>query len=204
MWLVSKMYDWFMRDAEDACLRDWRRELLADAEGRVLEVGVGTGANLPLYPDAVTELVVVEPDRHMRAQLSAKLGDEIERDIEILDADAERLPFDDASFDTVVSTLVMCSVGDLKEALSEIHRVLRPGGRFIFLEHVAAHDKPGRRKWQERIEPVWKRFTGNCHLTRETSEQIETAGFDIESMTRESMRKALPIVRPTVRGIARR
>ena len=202
MWLMAKAYDWFMQGAEEACLQEWREELLAGAEGRTLEVGVGTGINLPLYPEAVSALSVVEPDRHMRAELSDRLEGAPVDGVEVVDAEAEALPFDDDQFDTAVSTLVMCSVGDPHRALAEIRRVLRPGGRLLFLEHVAAHDNPGRRKWQGRIEPVWKRLTGNCHLTRETADVIRTAGFEIDQLTRESMRQALPIVRPTIRGTA--
>ena len=203
-WFLSKIYDRFMESAEEACLRDWRRELLEGARGDVLEVGAGTGLNLPLYPDEVASIVAVEPDPHMRGELAARVGEPPVAGVRIVDAGAEELPFEDDRFDTVVSTLVMCSVGDVGESLEEMRRVLRPGGRLLFLEHVAAHDNPGRRRWQERVEPVWKWVAGNCHLTRETAEEIEQAGFEFEELIRESMRKTFPIVRPTVRGVARK
>jgi ubiquinone/menaquinone biosynthesis C-methylase UbiE len=104
----------------------------------------------------------------------------------------------------VVSSLVLCSVQDPQAALAQIRRVLKPGGRLVFLEHVAADGKPNRLKWQRRIEPVWKHLMGNCHLTRRTEAAIEAAGFRIERIQRESMRKALPVCRPSIRGIARR
>jgi len=123
---------------------------------------------------------------------------------ELLSAPCESLPFPDATFDAVVSTLLLCSVPDPSRALSEVHRVLRPGGTLVFLEHVAATDAPGRLAWQRRIEPFWKRIAGNCHLTRHTGETIRAAGFLVEHETRESMRKAMPFLRPTVRGLARK
>ena len=118
----------------------------------------------------------------------------------------DRLPMGDASFDAVVATLVLCSVTDPARALAEIHRVLRPGGQYVFLEHVAAdpHQEPRRYKWQGRIEPFWKRAMDNCHLRRQTDLYIREAGFDIERMERDSIPKAPPWVRPSVRGIARK
>jgi ubiquinone/menaquinone biosynthesis C-methylase UbiE len=201
-WFLSKICDRFMEAAEEACLRDWRRELLTEARGEVLEVGAGTGMNLPLYPEAVDRLVVVEPDPHMRGELAQRIGEQPGAGVELVDAGAEVLPFEEETFDTVVTTLVICSVGDVRASLEEMRRVLKPGGRLLFLEHVAAHDNPGRLKWQERIEPVWRRVADGCHLTRRTAEEIEAAGFEIEELIRESMQKAFPIVRPTVRGIA--
>ncbi|MEJ7584387.1 MAG: class I SAM-dependent methyltransferase [Acidimicrobiales bacterium] len=119
-------------------------------------------------------------------------------------ASADALPFPDASFDTVVATLVLCSVPDQPAALAELRRVLRPGGALVFLEHVAAEDRPKRLRWQRRIEPVWKRLAGGCHLTRVTADAIVAAGFDLPdaALTRESARKTTPVVRPTVRGVA--
>jgi ubiquinone/menaquinone biosynthesis C-methylase UbiE len=198
-WLMAAVYDRFMRVSEEACLGRWRAELLRDLSGEVLEVGAGTGSTLGLYPKAVTRLVMAEPDPHMRHKLLEKRGT-----IEVSDAAAEKLPFENESFDAVVCSLVLCSVRDQKAALAEIARVLKPGGKLVFLEHVAANGKPDRLKWQGRIEPVWKHLMGNCHLTRRTEAAIAAAGLDIESIQRESIRKALPIVRPSIRGVARK
>ncbi|HEY2337321.1 MAG TPA: class I SAM-dependent methyltransferase [Burkholderiales bacterium] len=200
-WLMAAVYDRFMRGSEEACLSKWRAELLRDLSGEVLEVGAGTGSTLGLYPKMVTRLVMAEPDPSMRAKLLAK--DRPSR-VEVADASLDGLPFKDQSFDAVVCSLVLCSVRDQKAALAEIARVLRPGGRLVFLEHVAAEGKPSRLKWQRRIEPVWKHLMGNCHLTRRTEAAIAAAGLDIEHIQRESIRKALPIVRPSVRGVARK
>ena len=105
------------------------------------------------------------------------------------------------SFDAVVCTLVLCSVRDVEQSLAEFRRVLRPEGKLVFLEHVAATE-PSRLAWQRRTEPLWKLVAGNCHLCRETAASIEAAGFRFDRITRESARKALPIVRPTIRGVA--
>ncbi len=203
-WFVANIYDRFMAGSEEACLSAWRRQLLDDLSGNVLEVGAGTGINLEHYPSSVVRLVLAEPDPHMRRQLSSRIAGHGRPGVELSAGSLEELPLPDASFDAVVATLVLCSVHDPRRALSEIHRVLRPGGRFAFLEHVAAENNPGRLVWQHRIEPVWRRVAGNCHTTRRTADDITHAGFELEWIERESVRKALPWVRPSIRGVARR
>ena len=191
-----------MGGTERACLGRWRSELLAEAAGDVLEIGAGTGANLPFYPQAVRRLAADQAgSRHAR---EAGPPDEglPGAEIEAAAAAVDALPFDDGAFDAVVSTLVLCSVPDVERALAEVRRVLRPGGKLLFLEHIAADDRPERLAWQRRLEPLWTRVSGNCHLTRRTGEAIRAAGFRVQRETRESMRKALPIVRPSVRGLA--
>lgn len=200
---MAAVYDRMMQKTESACLAAWRGELLRRATGEVLEVGAGTGANVPYYTDATVQRVrLAEPDPHMRGYLEARARRARGVRFEIADHEAERLPYEDAAFDTVVSTLVLCSVADLRTSLAEIHRVLKPGGRFLFIEHVAAAPGSERRRWQGRIEPLWVVMAGNCHLTRMTEAAIEAAGFCIDAVERESLRKALPWVRPTVRGVA--
>jgi ubiquinone/menaquinone biosynthesis C-methylase UbiE len=202
-WWMSALYDRFMRPTEEACLVDWRAELLAGLAGEVVEIGAGTGANLAHYPRTVDRLVLTEPDRHMLARLEQRVRRE-GRAAEVRQVESGTLPFPDASFDAVVSTLVLCSVADVDATLREVQRVLRPAGKLVFLEHVAAEDRPSRLVWQRRVEPVWKRIAGNCHLTRRTGEAIRAAGFEVERETRESMRKAGVLVRGTIRGIARK
>jgi ubiquinone/menaquinone biosynthesis C-methylase UbiE len=202
--LFAAVYERMIAASEDACVRGWRRDLLTDLHGEVLELGAGTGLNLAHYPATVTRLVLTEPDRHMRARLEARLAAEAPAPaaVEVLDAGADRLPFGDARFDAVVATLVLCSVPDQRAALAEVRRVLRPGGRFVYLEHVAADHRPNRLRWQRRLEPVWKRVAAGCHLTRRTLEEIRAAGFEVDGNRRESMRKASPLVRTTERGTA--
>lgn len=199
---MAAIYEAATRGAEEACLRQWRSELLAPLAGRVLEVGAGTGLNVPHYPTTVEYVVLSEPDPHMRKRLAVRASAESRVHADVVDAPLERLPFADGSFDAVVATLVLCSVPDQARALAEIRRVLTTGGRFVFIEHVAAEGRPRRLKWQRRLEPFWKRAAGNCHLTRNTEQAITAAGFSLERIERESMRKVAPIVRPTIRGVA--
>ncbi|HVP62373.1 MAG TPA: class I SAM-dependent methyltransferase [Myxococcaceae bacterium] len=200
-WLMSRMYDRFLEGSERAGLRDWRRALLERARGEVLELGAGTGGNLALYPSTVTRLVLTEPDRHMRQVLERKLAGRPR--VEVIDAPAEALPLRSASFDTVVATLVLCSVQDPRRVLSEIHRLLRPGGTFLFLEHVAAPAGTWTRHAQGALEPVWKRIAANCHLTRETGPLLEAAGFELAPCTEERLPGSSALVGRSIRGVAR-
>jgi ubiquinone/menaquinone biosynthesis C-methylase UbiE len=206
-WLLAPIYDPFMRATEEACLHAWRRDLLFGLSGHVLEIGAGTGANLEFYPKGVDRIVALEPDPGMARRLRHKLA-ALPRErgglrFEVVTGEAEALPFPSASFDAVVSTLVLCTVRDLDRTLSEIRRVLRPRGTFVFLEHVADERNPRRRAWQRRVEPIWTPLAGGCHLTRQTEAAIVRAGFEFEAIERESMRKAFPLVRASIRGFAR-
>ncbi len=205
---MALVYDGMTRRAEERCLAAWRSDLLASlagvGTGRVLEIGAGTGHNLPHYPEAVSMLVLSEPDRFMRERLRAKLAQASAKRVVVVDAVADRLPLGDASVAAVVATLVLCSVADQGGTLAELKRVLRPGGRLVFLEHVAADAHPRRLRWQRRIEPVWKRLAGNCHLTRRTAQAITGAGFEMERLVEEDFHPATAIVRGSVRGVARK
>jgi len=208
-WLLAPIYDRMVAPTEEACFQAWRADLLAPLDGDVLELGAGTGANVAHYPAAVDQVVFTEPDPGMRRQLVDKLdalravGRFGPASGQVSIDSADQLSFGDQRFDAVVATLVLCTVPDPEAALAEVRRVLKPGGRLVFLEHVAADTKPDRLKWQRRIDPVWRRVVGGCRLTRRTAEAIEGAGFTIEAITRESARKAMPLVRPTIRGTAR-
>jgi len=204
MWgpLGAWMYDRSLSGAEAECLGDWRRELLLGARGDVLEIGAGTGANIAHYPPSVRRLVLAEPNAGMRARLKRKLGDRPE--VTVIDATAEVIPLPDRAFDVVVSTMVLCSVDSPGRSLAEVWRVLRPGGCLLFLEHVAAEGRPDRLRWQRLLEPVWRCMAGNCHLTRHTLDVIAEMGFTLEDARRESIRKVHGVVRPSIRGVARR
>ena len=199
--LFARGYDRFTKSTEDAGLREKRRELLGRASGRTLEIGAGTGSNLELYPEAVTELVLTEPDEHMRGQLERKLT-ALGRRPEVVGAGAERLPFPDANFDTVVATLVLCTIPAPRRALEEISRVLKPDGRLLFLEHVRAEDA-GTARWQDRLERPWGWFGRGCHPNRDTVSLINESALEIGELDRDTMPKAPPIVRPLVVGEAR-
>jgi ubiquinone/menaquinone biosynthesis C-methylase UbiE len=202
--LVALIYDRFTQGMEEACGVAWRRALLDGVGGEVLEIGAGTGRNLAHYRHGgVDRLTLTEPDPHMRRRLALALARSSLRDrARVVDWRAEALPIETGSIDAVVCTFVLCSVPKPAAALAETRRVLRPAGRLVFLEHVAAADA-GRRAWQRRLEPVWSRLADGCHLSRDTAGDILRAGFVFDSLTRESARKALPIVRPTIRGAAR-
>lgn len=202
-WLAARIYDRFMLPVEEACLKEWRQGLLAEAKGRVFEIGAGTGANLECYPEDLEEVWLSEPDDFMRGRLEEKLASLGREGFQVSEHRVEDLGEEAGSFDTAVVTLVLCSVPDAADALKAIYRRLKPGGRLLFLEHVGAEES-FRYGVQRVLEPVWKRCAGNCHLTRDTARAIEAAGFSIEKIERESMRKALPIVRPSIRGVARR
>jgi ubiquinone/menaquinone biosynthesis C-methylase UbiE len=204
-WFMASIYDRFMRPSEEACLSIWRKELLASVTGQVLEIGAGTGINLDHYPSKSCHISLLEPDPSMRRILRKRLKEKFpEQQFEISEDSAETLPYADDSFDFVVSTLVLCSVPDPVTALNEIHRVLKTTGQFIFIEHIAAPLDSTRYRWQRLLEPFWKPFAGGCHVTRQTEKSILESGFEISQVTRESMRKAAPIVRPSIRGSARK
>ena len=193
-------YDTFQASMERNFLGAIRDEMLAGARGRVVEIGAGTGVNLEHYPPAVEELVCTEPEEPMARRLQRK-AEASDLDVSVVHAPAERLPFPDDSFDTAVATLVLCTVDDPEAAVAEVARVLKPGGRLIFLEHVRAQD-PGLAKWQDRLHPLWVRFGHGCHCNRPTLDTIGASPLEVESHRHGRIPKAPPIVRPLVSGVA--
>jgi ubiquinone/menaquinone biosynthesis C-methylase UbiE len=193
-------YDRIMAGTEKATLRAHREALIPQATGRVLEIGGGTGANLPFY-EGVETLTLTEPERPMMRRLERRLRERA-AGARLVHAPAEDLPFEDDSFDAVVSTLVLCTVEDQPRALRELRRVLKPGGRLLFIEHVRADDARLAR-WQDRLNGLQTRIGHGCNCNRPTIETISAAGFEIAQLKRDVLRKAPPIVRPLVVGVAR-
>ena len=198
--VFARVYDPFLALGERSGMRELRRETLAAARGRVLEVGAGTGLNVQLYPGTVTGITLAEPDSPMAARLRRRVSQSA-HPVEVVQAPAEQLPFADGSFDTVVSTLVLCTVADMAASLREIARVLAPGGQLLFVEHVrAGHDRLLR--WQERLHEPWRRFACGCHCNRDTAVALRDNGFDIEQVQEHRWRRMPRIVQPLLAGAA--
>lgn len=198
--IFAATYDRGLKATEESGLRQMRAELLAGAGGRVLEIGAGTGVNLDLYPEAARELVLAEPSPHMARRLRPR-AESRARPALVVEVPAEQLGFEDDSFDTAVATLVLCTVPDPEATLTELARVLKPGGRLLFIEHVRAEDRRSA-AWQDRFETPWRLFADGCHCNRDTVATIAASRFEIEALERDRTPKAPPIVRPLVRGSA--
>ncbi len=179
-------------------MRTLRKTLLAKARGRTVEIGAGTGLNLTHYPNDLDELVVAEPDPAMRRRLERKLV-QLGRSARVIDAPAERLPFADASVDTVVSTLVLCTVEDPDVVLHEIVRVLRPGGQLLLIEHVRS-ESPRLARWQDRCAPAWQGFARGCRCNRATAQLLAAHGLSLADVHSTTWRAMPPIVRPLIAG----
>jgi SAM-dependent methyltransferase len=196
------LYDPFVWVGERAGVRAHRQDLLGRARGCTLEIGSGTGLNLAYYPEDLDELVLIEPDPAMRSQLEKRLSRSGRR-ARLVDASAERLPFADASLDTVVSTFVLCTVDAPDVALREIARVLRPDGQLLFLEHVRS-ESPTLARWQDRLAGPWRRFAQGCRCNRATAELISACGLRLADVREASWRAMPPIVRPLIAGRAQK
>ena len=191
-------YDRFMKNAQEAGLAAMRHQLLADARGDVLEIGAGTGLNMTHYGPAVQSLTITEPEQPMLRRLQHRA--EVEAPTAtVLRAPAEDLPFEDNTFDTVVSTLVLCGVDDQPRALREVRRVLRPDGRFLFLEHLRSTD-PKVARLQNRLN-WFNRLVVCCDCNRPTLETMREAGFEV-SADDTALPKAPPFARPAAVGVA--
>jgi ubiquinone/menaquinone biosynthesis C-methylase UbiE len=199
--LSALLYDPFLSRGERRGMRNRRAALLGGARGRVLEIGAGTGLNVEHYPVDLDELVLAEPIAAMADVLRRRL-ETAGRTATVVEAPAERLPFPDASFDTVVSTMVLCTVEDPHAAVGEIARVLRPGGSLLFVEHVRSTESPRLARWQDRLEAPWGVLAAGCHPNRDTLGLLRQSSLRVEPVDDGRWDGMPAIVRPLVSGRA--
>ncbi|HYP47790.1 MAG TPA: class I SAM-dependent methyltransferase [Thermoleophilaceae bacterium] len=197
----AAIYEPFLWLGERLGMARHRRELLAAARGEVLEIGAGTGLNLGLYPAAVSSLVLLEPVEGMARRLEGRLAIS-GRAGRVCRAPAERLPFADDSFDTVVSTLVLCTVEDPERALAEIERVLRPDGQLLFIEHLRSDEERWAR-WLDRLEAPWASFGSGCRCNQPTLDILAQSRLRLARLERASWKGMPRVVRPLAIGAAR-
>ena len=164
-----------------AVLLPFRSRVAGAAEGRVLEIGIGSGLNLPLYAPNVSEVVGVDPSPELLSRAHDAAG-QCRAPVTLLEGSAEALPLDDQSFDTVVTTWSLCTIPDVRQALIEVRRVLRPGGSLLLAEHGRAPE-PRVALWQDRLDPIWTRIAGGCHLNRPMDVLLSNAGFRLDEIT---------------------
>ena len=198
--VFSALYDPLLWVGERAGMARRRRDLLSHAGGRVLELGAGTGLNLPYYPDGIEKLTLTEPADPMLPKLERRLRKSA-RDCQVVVARAEELPFEDDSFDTVVSTLVLCTVDDPRAAITEIDRVLRPGGELLFLEHVRS-DSERLARWQDRLHRPWHAFAAGCHANRATVDLLRDSPLKVEAVNHDRWSWMPALVHPLAIGRA--
>jgi SAM-dependent methyltransferase len=199
-YVFAGMYDKFLAKVEASGLSEKRAEMLRPAYGRTVELGTGTGLNLRHYPDAVTELVLTEPYAPMVVKLEEKTRD-YPKPVQLTVAGAEKLPFPDASVDTVAAAMIMCTVRDPNVVLAEIERVLKPGGQYLFLEHVRNSDPRVARK-QDIIQKGWYWFGNECHCNRPTIETLRGSSLVIEEMKEDKIPGAWEFIEAMVIGRA--
>jgi ubiquinone/menaquinone biosynthesis C-methylase UbiE len=202
--IFARLFARMSEGAEASGQAEHRRELLECLSGRVVEVGAGNGLNFRHYPETVSELVAVEPESYLR-KLAVRETENVPIAVRVEDGVADRLPFEEASFDAGVVSLVLCSVPDQGRALSELYRVIRPGGELRFYEHVRG-ERPGFVRFQRAADAFWPLVGGGCHTSRETGKAIEQAGFTLERCRRFPFRPCFLLypVTPHILGVARR
>jgi SAM-dependent methyltransferase len=202
--LFAAYYPRLIERSEKVGQRETRRRLISEATGATLGVGAGSGINLPHYTDRVTELVVTEPSPHMLAHLREALRQRRPPvgSVELVQASAQELPFADARFDTAVCTFVLCSVPDPSAALEEIARVLRPGGRLLFLEHVHAGEGTLLGRFQDLVEVPHRYVAAGCYPNRRTERLLGASSLAVQSLAHGNQPRSLPSVRPTIIGTA--
>jgi ubiquinone/menaquinone biosynthesis C-methylase UbiE len=202
--IFARFYPHISRGAELHGAQEHRRRMLAGLNGRVIEVGAGHGLNFPYYPTAVTEVVAVEPEPHLRA-LAQRARRSAPAPVTVLDGLAEALPAGAGEFDAAVTSLVLCSVADQAAALGEIARVLRPGGELRFYEHVLSGKRGAARVQRALDATIYPALAGGCHAARDTAAAIRDAGFLIECEERIAFKPSpvLPTI-PHILGVARR
>jgi ubiquinone/menaquinone biosynthesis C-methylase UbiE len=159
----------------------FRRRVIGAAEGRVLEIGIGSGLNLPLYGPSVRSVIGLEPSPEL-LRMARDRGQAAAPAIEFLEASAEAVPLDDGSVDTVVTTWTLCTIPNVARALTEMRRVLKPGGALLFVEHGRTPE-PVVARWQDHLDPLWSRIAGGCHLNRKIDDLIAASGFRIVALT---------------------
>lgn len=198
--LFARLYDPFFAAMERNGLTEVRADLLRQADGRCLEIGAGSGLNLDHWPSG-TELVLSEPFEPMAAELRKKVR-RSRPDAEVVLAPGESLPFPDDSFDTVALTMVLCTAPDPAAVLGEVGRVLKPGGRFLFFEHVRARDERLAR-WQDRLHGPWYVFGHGCHCNRDTAATLAASPLEVTDDSWGDVPGAVPLVKPMYKGVAR-
>jgi ubiquinone/menaquinone biosynthesis C-methylase UbiE len=198
--VLLPLFDRLAARVERSHFGPMRESLLAPTEGRVLEIGAGTGWSFSRYPKTVEEVVALEPNEGALALAGSRAAGS-GRHVRLVRASAESLPFEDAAFDWAVAMFVLCTVPDPARALAELRRVLKPGGVLLFLEHVRS-EEPRRARWQDRLERLWGAVAQGCHPNRDTVQVLRAAGFDVEVEERGELPRVPPLVKPYVRGRA--
>lgn len=198
----ARWYPGAMNQIEEAGQSEIRRAQLAEASGRTLEIGAGNGLSVPHYTDRVTDLTLLEPNPVLREMLAETARGARAKKVSIVDGDAHALAFPDATFDTVTASLVFCSVTDPEQALAEVHRVLKPGGRLLFHEHVRGHGV--RAFFQDLLTPLQRRVLDGCHANRRFEQTLRHSPFELDELEHATMPTIIPTIVPMVVGAARR